>query len=100
MSGHSRILNTRPHPIFDQRIAMTNATSLDFNSHPSGLWFRNFPLNDFERSLRVRDLYHTHFFRHNFFYRSLLSKRQGRAAVSNGGTSSAASHLCAAAAHE
>ncbi len=41
---------------------MTDAAGLDLDSYPSGLWFRNFPLHDLKRSLRVRDLRDTHFF--------------------------------------
>src|ERR1700674_453780 len=66
MSRYSRILNARPCPLFDQRIAVTNATSLHLDSHPSALWFGNFPLDQFQRPLRLRNLHCTHFFRHTF----------------------------------
>src|SRR5437588_8552059 len=66
MSRYSRILNPRPRPLFDQRIAVTNTTRLHLDSHPSRLRFRNFPLDQFQRPLRRRDLHCPHFFRHDF----------------------------------
>src|SRR5450432_2170876 len=45
---------------------MTNATGLNLDSHPTGLWFRNIPLNDLKWPLRLRDLHRTHFFCHDF----------------------------------
>ena len=56
---------------------MTNATSLDFNSHPSSLRLRNFPLDYLKWSFRVRDLYRTHFFRHNFSIDLFFRKDKG-----------------------
>src|SRR5437588_5841274 len=35
MSRYPRILNPRPRPFFDQRIAVTNTTRLHLDSHPS-----------------------------------------------------------------
>src|SRR5438876_193237 len=66
VSRYPRILNPRPYPLFDQRIAVTNATRLDLDSHPSRLRLRNFPLDQFQWPLRRRDLHCTHFFCHNF----------------------------------
>src|ERR1700686_4329974 len=66
MPRYPRILNARPRPLLDQRIAVTNATSLHLDSHPSALWFRNFPLDQLQWSLRLWDLHCSHFFRHNF----------------------------------
>ena len=43
---------------------MTDAARLDFDSNPTGLWFRNFPLHQLKGSFCVRDLDGTHFVRH------------------------------------
>ena len=36
MAGNTRILHTRPGPFFGERVAVTNATSLNFDPHPAG----------------------------------------------------------------
>ncbi|MEY2493918.1 MAG: hypothetical protein QOJ45_410 [Verrucomicrobiota bacterium] len=79
MSGDSRILDPRPRPVFDQRIAVTNATRLHLDSHPSALRFRNFPLDQLQRSLRLRDLHGSHFFCHHFL--SVSSSKMTRLAT-------------------
>jgi len=52
---------------------MTDPARLDLDSHPPGLWFRNFPFNNFKRSLRLRNLHGTHFFCHKFLSRYYIS---------------------------
>src|SRR5947199_8358101 len=66
MSRNARILNAWPRPIFDQGVAMTDTARLDLDSYPTGVWFRNFPFDNFKWSVRVRDLHGTHFGRHIF----------------------------------
>src|ERR1700682_4003245 len=66
MSGYPRILNSRPRPLLDQRVTVTNATRLHLDAHPSALWFGNSLLDQFQWPFRLRDLDRSHFFRHDF----------------------------------
>ena len=54
--GNSRILKTRPVPVFHHRIAMTNPAGFDFDSNLAAAGFRNFSFNQFQISTRFADL--------------------------------------------
>src|SRR5208282_315376 len=58
--GHARILQARPVSVLDQRIAVANATSLDFDSNPTGGRLGNFAFDNFKRSARMGDLRSSH----------------------------------------
>ncbi len=48
MAGHARILQAGPVAFLDQRIAVADATGLDFDPHPAGARLGNFTFNDFK----------------------------------------------------
>ena len=48
MARHARILQARPVTFLDQRIAVADATGLDFHPHPAGARLGNFTFNDFK----------------------------------------------------
>jgi len=48
MAGHARILQARPVAFLHQRIAVADATGLDFDPHPAGARLGNFTFNDFK----------------------------------------------------
>ena len=54
---------------------MTDPARLDFDSYPTGLWFRNFPLHQLKGPFRVRDLDGTHFFRHTYLSRQRVPRQ-------------------------
>jgi hypothetical protein len=56
----TRIFNPRPGSFLNERIAVANATSLDFDAHPSRAWIGDGPLDDFQRGVRAGDLGHAH----------------------------------------
>src|SRR6266446_6595989 len=60
MAGHARILQARPVAFLDQRVAVADATSLDFDSHPAGSGLGNFTFNDFKSPAGTADLSGTH----------------------------------------
>src|SRR6266567_592385 len=62
MAGHARILQARPVAFLDQRVAVADATSLDFDSHPAGARLGDFTFNDFKRPVWSGDLRGTHLY--------------------------------------
>src|SRR5439155_15165078 len=56
MPGNSWILNPRKDSFLNNRVAVTDATSLDFDSDSSRRRFRDFPLREFQRPLPASDL--------------------------------------------
>ena len=61
MAGHARILQAGPVTILDQRIAVADAAGLDLDSHPPRAGRGDFTFNHFQRPVRARNLYGTHF---------------------------------------
>lgn len=64
MARHTRILQARPVAFLHQRIAVADATSLNFDAHPAGDGLGNFTLDNFKRFVRSGDLRGT-YPRHN-----------------------------------
>src|SRR5713101_1950647 len=60
MAGHARILQAGPVAFLDQRIAVADATGLDFDSHPAGARLGNFTFDDFKWPAGTADLRGTH----------------------------------------
>src|SRR4029077_325764 len=58
--GNSWILNPRKHSFLDNRVAVTDATSLDFDSDRPRRRLRDFPFREFQRPLPASDLNDTH----------------------------------------
>src|SRR5437762_1656758 len=81
MSRHTRLLDPWEQSFFHYRIAVANATRIDFHPHPARLWLRNIAFNDLKRSFRPRDLHDTHFFRHDS---SIVLPSQKRKTCSGG----------------
>src|SRR5207245_2701341 len=50
VSGHARVLQSRPVSLFYQPVAVANAAGLDLNSHLSPAWVGNRALDEFELS--------------------------------------------------
>jgi hypothetical protein len=61
VTGHARILQTRPMTFLDERIAMADAACLNFDSDLSRTGLGNFTFNQFKRSAGTRDLNSAHF---------------------------------------
>jgi hypothetical protein len=61
MAGHARILESRPVTFLDERVAVTDATGLDFYSDLAGTGLGNFAFNDFKRPAGAGDLGSAHF---------------------------------------
>src|SRR5439155_10648375 len=61
VSGDARILNAGKKSVLRHGITMTDAASLDLDSHHSCLRLGNLALDDLERSLRTRNLDGSHF---------------------------------------
>ena len=47
VSRHTRILNTGPEAVFNQRVAMTNTARINFDPHPFRLRLGNISFNKF-----------------------------------------------------
>src|SRR5713101_5776564 len=62
MAGHARILQAGPMAFLDQRIAVADATGLDFHPHPAGARLGNFTFNDFKWPAGTADLRGTHLY--------------------------------------
>jgi hypothetical protein len=61
VAGDSRVLNAWERSLFCERVAVTYAASLNFDSHRSCAGFRDIAFNEFKWSIRLRDLHDTHF---------------------------------------
>src|SRR5205823_1163754 len=61
MPGNSWILNARKDSFLNNRVAVTDATGLDFDSDRFRRRFWDFPLREFQRTLPASDLNDTHF---------------------------------------
>src|SRR5262245_47278806 len=60
MTRNARVLDSGPHPFLGEDVAVTDAARLDPDAHRSGTRLRDWPLNDLERSIGARNLYHSH----------------------------------------
>src|SRR5205823_1230631 len=60
MPRNSWILNPRKDSFLNNRVAVTDATGLDFNSDGSRHRFRDFPFREFQRTLPASDLNDAH----------------------------------------
>src|SRR5439155_6392923 len=60
MTRNPRVPNARKNSLFDDRIAVTDATSLYLDSDRSSARFRYRTFNDLKRTVRSGDLHNTH----------------------------------------
>jgi hypothetical protein len=68
MPGHTGLLQARPEPVFDQHVAVANATRFDFHAHVPSARLRNNPLDHFPFSTRFPYLRRLHCCRHTCSY--------------------------------
>jgi hypothetical protein len=60
MAGNSRILNAWKGPLLSERVAVTDSTGLDFDSHQSNPGFRDVALDQLKGGVWAFYLHRTH----------------------------------------
>ena len=75
MSRDPRVLDTRPHSLLGQGIAVADAASLDLYPHLSRAGLRDLSFNEFEGATGTSDLHDAHL-RHSFSNRISSLRRK------------------------